>query len=282
MRVFIDFVISLFLLTSYITLRTAAQEIKDDRGTGVSSEDLVHISINNNDAVKLRVSSDGELAYLNLLSLDIDKVTISSDIDATCFLWHYNRLGKDIGDDFVSPSFTAYNPLSNPYPSAERIYCYDSTRDQEDNNVYAIFLENLAGQKELLRVRLQNEEGTYGLLDLESAVSDAESIDPNLRVNVRKAALIAGPALPSRPNANSGQSADSAADDSSESYPTDHPSAAPRLNYCYALWAPGAKRFFTATNAAAFFPHKTLSRIYCYKANMGFEDSIPIDELNSW
>ena len=286
MRVSVDFIISAFLLNSCITLGAASQITNEDRGTDSSDENLVHISIDNNDAINLRISRDGKLAYLNLPSLDTNNVTVSSDTDATCFLWHYNRLGNDMGDDFVSSSFTAYKPLLNAYPRAERIYCYDSTRDKEDNDVYAIFLENLAGQKDLVRIRLQDEAGTYGLLDLESAVSDAESVDPNLRVNVRKAALIAAPVLPpaplSRSNTDSDQYAGSAAQDSSEDHPLGHLSAVPRLNYCYALWAPGAKRFFTATNAAAFFPYKTLARIYCYKAHMGFEDSIPFDKLDNW
>ena len=184
--------------------------------------------------------------------------------------------------------------LSRAYLRAERLYCYDSTRDRAANDVYALFLENRAGQKDLVRLRLRDGDRGYGLLDLEAESADADAdadtdtdarpVPPGLRVNVRKAALIAGPVLPERATGAGGGAADgpTTREASSVHHPATEFSPVPFLNYCYALWEPGAKRFFTAANGVAFFPYKTLARIYCYKANMGYEDTIPFNELDNW
>ena len=280
----------LLLYSSTITKATAQHPASESNDEPIISDDatlIARISINDRDQIHLRLPTDGSLTHRKLPAIDISSASVSifaaddnedtASTDATCFFWHHNRRGNAMSDDFVSPAFRPGEPLPNAYPRAERLYCYDSTRDRADNDVYALFLENLAGQRDLVRLRLQDEERSYGVLELRDVGSE-------LGVNVRKAALVAGPALPENEDVDvdvNETEAETEIDDAdvASRFPAGL-AAKPFLNYCFALWEPGSKRFFTAANGVAFFPYKTLERIYCYKANMGYEDTIPFDELD--
>lgn len=166
------------------------------------SAGIVEVRINNRErSYQLIVPPDGTLAHKDLLTggkeaPDIRNVEIFSDTNARCFFWRKDgsEITKDTAseDYFVSNSFSTEDSTellegdgtySLSYTRAERLYCYDTSRDNiEMNDTFAVFLENDVGSA-IFRLRM--EPNTYYTI--------ASLSEMNMTVQLRNFALIDHP-----------------------------------------------------------------------------------------
>lgn len=189
------------LIVSIFSIIAASQSFTDD------SAGIVEVRINNRErSYQLIVPPDGTLAHKDLLSdgkeaPDIRNVEIFSDTNARCFFWRKD--GSEITPDtasedyFVSDSFSTEDSTelleddgtySLSYTRAERLYCYDTSRDNiEMNDTFALFLENDIGS-EIFRLRLE-PNAYYTIISLSAS---------NMTVQLKKFALIDHPKPRSR------------------------------------------------------------------------------------
>ena len=136
----------------------------DDNDDGRSSSSTattnstVLINLTGHKTIPMEISSDGTLASytfeepLGYVSASV----VRENEHAVCFLWRqetedtiYTHTAQ-----WVSISFSAERQLPKPFIGAQRLYCFDNSRDQADGNIYTLFVENYEGDKELVRVRV--------------------------------------------------------------------------------------------------------------------------------
>ena len=140
----------------------------------------------NEDTYMMRVSSQGELNWLDFNGNEDDTylVRVQSDTRVRCFFWYEKETDVNYqrGRDFISHAF-GNGRLQKPHTKPERLYCYDNT--VEDENTFAIYLENKRGQREIVHLHLEPGE--------ESAELDLYRRNQKLSVGVERIAMITSP-----------------------------------------------------------------------------------------
>lgn len=144
---------------------TSANGIDDDDSSNRNStvtNSTVRIDLTGHKTVLMKISSDGALASyefeerLGYVSASL----VRGNEHAVCFLWRQETEDTIRTDtaQWVSESFSAEKQLSRSFAHAQRLYCFDNSRDQADGNIYTLFVENYKGDKELVRVRIPEDE----------------------------------------------------------------------------------------------------------------------------
>ena len=217
------------------------------------STNTARVTYNGDQVVYLQLPPNGDLVYEELAQLDIDNAMVHADASVRCFFWRQDRadIFKNYGNNYLSWSFSKV--LRQPFSHAERLYCYDNTADKTDagddgeEGTFTLFVENRRGQKELVRVRVPGGQ-VSGELDL---VADRD-VDPELRINVIRAALVDVP----REEGVSGSV-------------FEHP---PR---CFVVSAPGQARPTDLYHVALFHttqPYLNVLGVVCFRAGYADED----------
>ena len=125
--------------------------------TTESSSSNVKVSMSNSPSVNLNVDNEGNLALRRLEDVFVTNAIIHDNAHATCFFWQ--DMATRPGDphaSFASFPFTQSFPYAGQYV-AERIYCYDNTVDEEDENIFTIFMEYADGRQRLVRLRMSTD-----------------------------------------------------------------------------------------------------------------------------
>ena len=190
-----------FLIVASTTL---ASPIHNNNPNDPSNEQpltsrTVRILIQNSGVRELTIPTNGQFAYDELDFIDILDAKILSDGNAgsdgnvdnddwtlqslqqpqesqeqqhhtTCFFWRSWDEGKvpfAYNDAFVSSPIysTGQTSMVQPYRSAERVYCYDSTGEHvhASKNMVTIFAQNAQEEQKLLRLPVSAEEKIYTL-----------------------------------------------------------------------------------------------------------------------
>ena len=120
----------------------------------------VLVSMSGHKAAKLSLRRNGNLDYQDLPNVDISTALVREHEYATCFFWRrienlsqYSWPGR-----FISRPFSSGNPLTSMFDHAERLYCYDHTKEQLNGNIFTLFVENGKGDKKLTRIEIPEDE----------------------------------------------------------------------------------------------------------------------------
>ena len=142
------------------------------------------IKINGEIDRKIPLRRNGEFTYGTALDgVNVKYATLRSDLDAICFFWRQT----DDGDEgrYISPSFTALDPLLEDFERPDRVYCYDRSSYKANHNTFTVFLENRDGEQKLERIELK-EGQAHGVKQVSGQAS-------SIGVNVARAALVEYP-----------------------------------------------------------------------------------------
>ena len=146
------------LILPYISIHVAAATIQlgHDGAQEPSSarENIASVMLSDHDPIDIPISPDGSLAHVDLEQpLDVTNAVVLSEVAATCFFWRYRRRRDSRSthqDKIVSYTFSS-GPRSpdsalsmfegDIFAGAERLYCYDSSREDTDGDVFTLFFE---------------------------------------------------------------------------------------------------------------------------------------------
>ena len=176
---------------------TAAVIQQEDAGVGEpnstgSGGKLVNVMMNDHAPIDISVPSDGSLAYVYLDQLtDVTAATVHSDIAATCFFWRYRKdygANGDISFRTTSGTFSSGprspNDILIPrdgwlsvFSDAERLYCFDSTREDADGDTFTLFFET----EEKAAGAVETSEAASVRGGVEEEEEDVERLDRNIR-----------------------------------------------------------------------------------------------------
>ena len=106
-----------------------------------SSTNLVTVMTNNHEPIELYINKNGDLAYTDLNEkIEVNQALALSDVNAKCFFWQRFKRGS-YNLDFATTVFTATGThdllmeegeTGLEFQDAERVYCYDGSRDSID------------------------------------------------------------------------------------------------------------------------------------------------------
>ena len=108
---------------------------------GSSSTNIVTVMTNNHEPIELYINTNGDLAYADLNEkVEVNQALALSDVNAKCFFWQRSKRGS-YNLDFATTVFTATGThdllmeegeVGLEFQDAERVYCYDGSRDSID------------------------------------------------------------------------------------------------------------------------------------------------------
>ena len=140
------------------TNRNGDNNDHDINGNSTVTKSTVHIDLTSHKPISMEISSDGVLASYEFKErlVYISASLVRGNEHAVCFLWRQETEDTIRTDtaQWVSVSFSAGKQLTKSFPGAQRLYCFDNSRDQADGNIYTLFVENYEGDRELVRVRV--------------------------------------------------------------------------------------------------------------------------------
>ena len=144
-----------------------------------SPDSTVQVSMSNHRRVTLSIRGNGALSYEDLPGIDITGALIHDNEHATCFF--YRNLSSPSDSKWISDIIKYQRPLVLPFEKTDRLYCYDSSFEQNNKNIFTLFLENRENNKEKLFLLLDEAQGF-----VELSISQAY---PNFNVGLRVAVL---------------------------------------------------------------------------------------------
>ena len=164
---------------AHAQLDSSASSANIDKTDGTNAVRVIYTNDENEEAIiSLAVATDGRLARHELFNGRVTKARVESGVHVTCFFYELYHL--------MYP-FSTTKPLALSQTIATiRLYCYDSSAEEANNDKFVIFVEREIETKELLRVPLVDEE--VAQLDLLEAFGD-------LGQNVKSLALIDTPKM---------------------------------------------------------------------------------------
>ena len=127
-------------------------------GISVANPDnIVQVSMSNHPRLTLTIIGDGSLSYENLPGIDITGALIHDNDHATCFFYRHPPYPPN--SKWISDIIEYRRPLIFPFEKADRLYCYDSSLEQNDRNIFTLFLENRENEKQKVQLRLDEDVG---------------------------------------------------------------------------------------------------------------------------
>ena len=167
------------LLVVYITCADPVTAQSTDgsinRGVGGNGNEgsgkTVAVLTNDHEPINLVLSPDGSLSYAEFdQSRNITEGKLQGPPAVSCFFWGPSERSTD----FLSPVHTTDTPEIEfqMFGGAERVYCYDRSRDDADRNTFTLFFEMPATEAEetaslstenhphgrLIRIRIGEDE----------------------------------------------------------------------------------------------------------------------------
>ena len=124
----------------------------------------VEVDINNGAKTRtVVIPLDGQARSVSFRSpIDVRQATITADPYTTCFFFSTD-MAKILADEpytpFMSLPFSVGGQFRAPFDGAERLYCYDSRRDRDRDNIATLFLVENVGFERIVRVPVP-EDGT--------------------------------------------------------------------------------------------------------------------------
>ena len=149
-------------------------------GVAIANPDsTVQVSMSNHRRVTLRIRGNGALSYEDLPGIDITGALIHDNEHATCFF--HRDLPSPSDNKWISDIIKYQRPLVLPFEKADRLFCYDSSFELNNENSFTLFLENREKDKEKISLLLDEGQGF-----VELSISQAY---PNFSVGLRVAVL---------------------------------------------------------------------------------------------
>ena len=146
-------------LTVFFAAHATATAIQsDNNGTSEESvndvsENLVNIMLSDHDPIDFFISTDGSLAHFDLdQPTNISTAIALSSVSATCFFWRDREgfTGFRL-NGFISEIFSSMRQRSrgyreiympwNEFDGAERVYCYDASRENVLGDSFTLFFD---------------------------------------------------------------------------------------------------------------------------------------------
>lgn len=212
--------------------------------------------------IEMNVPTSGQLTPFDLEDpIQVKRASIRSDRDITCFFWtkpEYRSSSVSTRGVIlpISRSFSTDEKLLRAYNTANVLYCYDSTGEKASDDTFTVFVENVSGMKDLVRLKARqrsaqdanrvNEETAIDGKEMKDlyAVLDLRESYPDLRKSVLSIALVRAPTVSRQFFWNN---------------------AFPR-NMCTALWNSNRGARFYIDRLLYLNPPKDVLRLTCYRA----------------
>ena len=120
-----------------------------------STSSAVLVNMNDHPILSIDIDSSGDLSYRSLPEINIVAALARDNRHATCFFWRdVERIPFQTSENIASVPFSQDFPFTSKFDPAERIYCYDHTVDNADENTAFLFLEYTDGGRKLVRIKL--------------------------------------------------------------------------------------------------------------------------------
>lgn len=150
------------------------------KGVAIGNPDsTVQVSMSNHRRMTLNIRGNGVLSYEDLPGIDITGALIHDNEHVTCFF--YRNIPGPSGSKWISDIIQYQRPLVYPFEKADRLYCYDSSFEQNNTNIFTLFLENREKNKEKISLLLDEDQGF-----VELSISQAY---PDFSIGLRVAVL---------------------------------------------------------------------------------------------
>ena len=141
----------------------------------------------NGDIYNIEVRPDGGLSSVFVPGVEVAMASVEFHRHVTCFFGRRSTAELNV-PNAVSVPFSTTLGFSEPFYYALRLYCYDSSRNQEHDDTFTIFVQNRAMEEELVQVTLPEQAARPGTLDL------AQNY-PDLSRDVEVVALVGTPGM---------------------------------------------------------------------------------------